>query len=532
MRKIRIFGFLALLTTSALSFQSIQAQVKVISLEQSLPSGSVNPDLSETTIELNPGKRVVYNVVKPSLLYYPAKNNTSGTSVIIAPGGALQLLSIDNEGINVAAYLNENGVDAFVLKYSLVPTIKDVNAELQENFFTTDAKRDSMISTIIPYAMKDGLAAISYVRKNAAEYGLNPNRIGFMGFSAGGTVALSVAFNGNNENRADFLAAIYPWIGELGGNIPKEKTPAFLVVANDDHLKLVPQSMKIFSKWQEAGQPVEFHIYGKGGHGFGADRNYAPTDGWLSAFVNWLGGEGLLWPENPQGYMARMTYRDMLRMQTAQEESKKTDWPNLGRYLRENQALAGTNRDQAVVFFGNSITENWVRYDNSFFEKNRFIGRGIGGQTTSQMLVRFRQDVVNLHPAAVVILAGTNDIAENTGPISVENIAGNIISMAEIAKANGIEPIICAVMPVYQYSWNKTVEPVAKILSLNRMLKEYAEENNISFVDFYTPFVDERGGLPEKYSSDGVHPNIECYKIMEELVGKELIKKKIREQID
>ena len=230
--------------------------------------------------------------------------------------------------------------------------------------------------------------------------------------------------------------------------------------------------------------------------------------------------------------MARMTYRDMLRMQTAQEESKKTDWPNLGRYLRENQALAGTNRDQAVVFFGNSITENWVRYDNSFFEKNRFIGRGIGGQTTSQMLVRFRQDVVNLHPAAVVILAGTNDIAENTGPISVENIAGNIISMAEIAKANGIQPIICAVMPVYQYSWNKTVEPVAKILSLNRMLKEYAEENNISFVDFYTPFVDERGGLPEKYSSDGVHPNIECYKIMEELVGKELIKKKIREQID
>jgi acetyl esterase/lipase/lysophospholipase L1-like esterase len=532
MRKIRIFSLLTILITSAFSLQSIQAQVKVIPLEQSLPSGSVNPNLSETTIEINPGKRAVYNVVKPSLLYYPAKNNTSGTCVIIAPGGALQLLSIDNEGVNVAAYLNDNGVDAFVLKYSLVPTIKDVNAELQDNFFKTDAKRDSMISTIIPYAMKDGLAAISYVRKNAAEYGLNPNRIGFMGFSAGGTVALSVVFNGTSENRPNFLAAIYPWIGELGGTVPKEKTPAFLVVANDDHLKLVPQSMKIYSKWKEADQPVEFHIYGKGGHGFGADMNYVPTDGWLSTFVNWLGGEGLLWPEKPQGYMARMTYKDMLRMQTTQEETKKTDWGNLGRYLKENQALAEKNMEQAVVFYGNSITENWARFDNSFFEKNRFIGRGISGQTTSQMLVRFRQDVVNLHPAAVVILAGTNDIAENTGPISVENIAGNIISMVEIAQANGIKPIICAVLPVYQYSWNKTVEPVSKIRLLNQMLKEYAEEKNLPFVDFYTPFVDERGGLPEKYSSDGVHPNTEGYRIMEQLVGKELIIKKIRSQIN
>lgn len=335
------------LMTCVLCFQSIQAQVRVIPLEQSLPSGFVYPNLEETIIDTNPTKRIVYNVIKPSLLYYPANNNTSGICVIIAPGGALQLLSIDNEGVDVANYLNNNGIDAFVLKYSLVPTINNVYTELQNNFFTTEAKRDSVIASIIPYAMNDGLSAISYIRKNAAEFGLNPDRIGFMGFSAGGTVALSVVFNNTPENRPNFLAAIYPWIGELGGNVPKEKTPAFLVVANDDHLKLVPQSMKIFTKWKEADQPVELHVYGKGGHGFGADKNFNPTDEWLGTFVNWLGGEGFLWPEHPQGYLAHRTYKDMLRMQTIQAEAMKNDWGNLGRYFNENQELAGKTTDQA-----------------------------------------------------------------------------------------------------------------------------------------------------------------------------------------
>ncbi len=512
--------------------QNTYAQVKVIQLEQSLPVTAVTANQKEGIIETNPKKRIVYNVVKPSMQYYPAKNNTSGTSVIIAPGGALQLLSIDNEGADVAAYLNNNGVDAFVLKYSLVHTVSDANAELQRNFFTTDARRDSSIAAIIPYAMQDGLNAISYVRKHAAEFGLSPNRIGFMGFSAGGTVALSVVFNATVENRPNFLAAIYPWIGELGGKVPTEKTPAFLVVANDDHLKLVPQSMKIYSKWKEANQPVEFHIYGKGGHGFGADKNYNPTDGWLSTFVNWLGGEGLLWPERPQGYQAQMTYKDMLRMQTTQAEAQKTDWGNLARYAKENQGLAAKGLKNPVVFYGNSITENWRRYDNAFFEKNQFLGRGISGQTTPQMLVRFRQDVINLKPAAVVFLAGTNDIAENTGPISVEDIAGNIISMCELATANGIKPIICAVLPVYQYSWNKTVDPLTKIPALNKLLKEYAAKKKISYVDYYTAFVDERGGLPLKYSSDGVHPNLDGYKIMEKLVSDELVKSKVRGRIN
>jgi lysophospholipase L1-like esterase len=303
------------------------------------------------------------------------------------------------------------------------------------------------------------------------------------------------------------------------------------VVANDDHLNLVPQSLKTFDRWKAANQPVELLVYSRGGHGFGADKNYNPTDGWMKSFVDWLGGEGFLWPENPQGFYTRMTYKDMQKMQASQAESMKTDWSNLSRFSNENKELASRAVKNQVVFYGNSITENWLRFDKDFFEKNQFTDRGIGGQTTSQMLLRFRQDVINLKPSAVVILAGTNDIAENTGPISVENIFGNIVSMAEIAKANNIVPLLCAVMPVFQYSWNKTIKPVEKILKLNQMLKEYAVSNKIPYVDFYTLFADDKGGLLQKYSPDGVHPNLEGYKIMEKIVSEELISVKLRDKV-
>lgn len=511
--------------------KNLFSQEKIIQLEQSLPVSPETAGIKETIINENPDKRLVYNVVRPSLIYLPAKNNTSGTSVIIAPGGALQILSIDNEGYNVAKYLNDNGVDVFILKYTLYRTINNPIAELNNNFLGSDSKRDSCISAIIPYSMKDGLSAVTYVRKNSSEFGLNPNRIGFMGFSAGGTVTLSVVFNSSTDNRPNFFAVIYPWIGELGSKVPDEKTPAFIVIANDDNLKLVPQSLKIFNKWKEGNQPVELLVYSKGGHGFGADKNFNPTDGWLKSFIDWMGGEGLLWPEKPTGFNARITYKDNLRMQASQQELLKTDWGNLSRYKKENIDLSSKEIKNKIVFYGNSITEFWQRYDNNFFEKNQFIDRGISGQTTPQMLVRFYQDVVCLKPSAVVILAGTNDLAENTGPITLENIFGNIISMAEIAKANKIKPIICSILPVYQYSWNKAIEPVEKIRRLNQMLKKYAEDNKITYVDYYTTFVDEKGGFPLKYSPDGVHPNLEGYKIMEKIVGQEIIKNKLRKTI-
>jgi lysophospholipase L1-like esterase len=191
------------------------------------------------------------------------------------------------------------------------------------------------------------------------------------------------------------------------------------------------------------------------------------------------------------------------------------DWANFGKYAKANAEI-GT--PPLAVFMGDSITEGWVGQRKVFFDENNFAGRGISGQVTSQMLVRFRADVIALKPKYVVILAGTNDIARNQGVISVENIFGNIVSMCEIAKANKIKPVICSVLPAHEYKWRKEIESVAPIKELNEMLKAYAKKNKIAYADFYSALVDERYGLPEKYSPDGVHPNAECLKIMEPIV--------------
>lgn len=202
--------------------------------------------------------------------------------------------------------------------------------------------------------------------------------------------------------------------------------------------------------------------------------------------------------------------------------SAKDDWANFERYEKANLEVV---KPVNAVFMGNSITDSWFAKDAAFFEANNILGRGISGQTTSKMLVRFRKDVLELQPKAVVILAGTNDIAENNGPISLENIMGNLISMSEIAKAHKINVLLCSVMPVYKYPWRPEIEePAVKIQKLNAMIKAYCEKNKLTYVDYYTPFVDERGGLPEKYSADGVHPNIDCYQIMEGIVLKDLNK--------
>jgi len=201
------------------------------------------------------------------------------------------------------------------------------------------------------------------------------------------------------------------------------------------------------------------------------------------------------------------------------------DWVNLKKYAASNESLgtpaAGEKR---VVFMGNSITESWAVIDSGFFKENGYIGRGISGQTSSQMLLRFRQDVIDLKPAVVVILAGTNDIAENAGPIALKDILGNIISMAQLAEKNNIRVIISSVLPAYDFPWRHGLQPADKILKLNSMIKAYCDENNIPYVDYYSKMVDERKGLDKKYTNDGVHPTFAGYKIMDALV-KETIKK-------
>ena len=202
-----------------------------------------------------------------------------------------------------------------------------------------------------------------------------------------------------------------------------------------------------------------------------------------------------------------------------------TDWAHLKKYEQSNSELKKINEPDRVVFMGNSITEGWSFLDKDFFKNNPFVNRGIGGQTTPQMLIRFKPDVVNLNPKAVVILAGINDIAGNTGPITIENIAENIISMAEIAKANEIKVFICSTLPAIDFPWSPGMEPGPKVIKLNSILKNYCDSNNIPYVDYFSAMSDEKGGLkvPEYTTADDlVHPNLAGYKVMEKIILKAL----------
>ena len=191
------------------------------------------------------------------------------------------------------------------------------------------------------------------------------------------------------------------------------------------------------------------------------------------------------------------------------------DWPELNRFREDNARLDVPKvNENRIVFMGNSITESWSSLHPEFFSGKSYINRGISGQTTAQMLVRFRADVIDLQPKAVVILAGTNDIAGNTGPATIKMIADNIISMAELARVNNILVIISSVLPVYDYSWKPGLEPVAKISRLNEIIKNYALKHGHTYLDYYAAMVDDQKGLKKEYTYDGVHPNETGYKIM------------------
>ncbi|MBS5642877.1 MAG: acylhydrolase [Alistipes sp.] len=192
------------------------------------------------------------------------------------------------------------------------------------------------------------------------------------------------------------------------------------------------------------------------------------------------------------------------------------DWAGLRAFAQVNRNLTV---EPEVVFMGNSITEGWFNYHPDFFKKNNFACRGIGGQTSSEMLVRFRQDVIELHPRVVAILAGTNDIAMNNGYIALENTFQNIVSMCELAKFNGIKVLLCSVTPAAYFNWRPQVEPAKIIPKLNKMLREYAEATEgVEWVDYFTPMVGEDKAMRAEYSPEGSHPNGEGYKVMERIV--------------
>lgn len=195
------------------------------------------------------------------------------------------------------------------------------------------------------------------------------------------------------------------------------------------------------------------------------------------------------------------------------------DWANLSKYSSENKSLMPLSmKEKRIVFMGNSITEGWKNTDPGFFEGRPYIDRGISGQTTPQMLIRFRPDVIDLKPAIVIILAGINDIAENTGPMTLEETAGNIFSMAQLSKAANIEVIISSVLPANTFPWRPEIKPAEKVIELNILLKQYCKENRITYLDYYSHMVDDKKGLDPRYGDDGVHPNLAGYKVMEGLV--------------
>ncbi len=283
-----ILGLFAVIT--------VKAQQPVIQLYAGAAPGSESWNWDEgVSLKNAANTKKVYNVVHPSITaFLPDASVATGTAVIICPGGSFQTLSIDNEGNEEAEWLKAHGVAAFVLKYRVIHSL--TNDPVQE----VEAKRGSKanqeeVIKVLPLAIADARLAITYVRAHAAEFNLSVSRIGIMGFSAGGTLAASAAYNYTPENKPDFvvpMCAFFPAI--LQSEIHADAPPMFIVAAADDELGLAPHSVDLYQKWVASKHIAELHMFAKGGHGFGMRKQNIPTDTWIERFYDWLGLEGFL----------------------------------------------------------------------------------------------------------------------------------------------------------------------------------------------------------------------------------------------
>lgn len=303
-----------------------------------------------------------------------------------------------------------------------------------------------------------------------------------------------------------FIDTVVPpagvWIAFNQIPAPKEALP--MIEAN--HVHITPDKVGAFAK--RSTEVLAKLLAGDG---------YKPNEG--------TSGEGRqtrpVTQGVPPGGRPQLSPERQEEQRKAREEQVRNDWAQLKRYRDDDAKVAPPAKgEKRVVFMGDSITDGWIRRTPEFFQGKPYFDRGISGQTTPQMLVRFRQDVVNLHPKVVVILAGTNDIAGNTGPATPEMIQDNLVSMVELAHANGIKVVLSSITPSDDFWWNPGTKPAHRIAEMNTWIKAYAAEHGLVYLDYYSAMVDDNGGMKREFTSDGVHPNPAGYALMGNLAAK------------
>jgi len=409
-------------------------------------------------------KTIPFNANNPegaTLTYYPPnpEADPTGTSVVICSSNS------DNNAMIAA--LTKTGSAAFVLKNPQAAITQE-----------------------------DVIKTFEYLQDNARDYKIDGNKTGILTFGTAKNLTArlgSIAFIGMVDPET------FPKIGA--------STAASIYI--DASNKNSKQVLNFYNKWLKMGGKAELNL-----------RQHPVNDSIKSQnIINWMSTLGLMKPLSNEKTEAQKSKENWANFSKYIEDRIHNDWAWLKRFEGDNEKVpAPAVGEKRVIFMGNSITQEWINTDPDFFKSNNYINRGIGGQTTPQMLVRFREDVINLQPKVVVILAGINDIAENTGPSKIENVAGNIFSMAELSKVNDIKVIICSVLPAFSFPWHPGIKPAESILKLNSMLKSYAEKNKLAYVDYYSAVVDENQGMIKELAKDGVHPNLAGYKIMEPLV--------------
>ncbi|MCP5144769.1 MAG: alpha/beta hydrolase fold domain-containing protein [Gammaproteobacteria bacterium] len=505
----------------------------------------------------------IRNTERPALhVFKPAKPN--GKAVLVIPGGAYQFVSIANEGVDVAAKMNATGITVFVLTYRLPGEGWDRRTDVP----LQDAQRAMRVirARAAQYGIDaDALAVIGF--------SAGGHLAATLATRYRDDVYTPVDLIDVQSTRPIGVGLIYPvvtmdarWTHELSRDlllgkpatddavayasaeqhISADTPPIFIVHAMDDKAVPVENSLHLIDALRVAGRPVEAHLLQEGGHAFGVGWPDSSGAFWIDQFNAWWQALEVPSPAAagivdepcpapllpPPAFTKRVsdmflepgtvTAEDFSALgrdpaiadfNKLNRERAAQDWPGLCRYRAANKDVIASGKQVRVVFMGDSITENWALADPSFFS-NGIIGRGISAQTTAQMVLRFHSDVIELKPQAVQIMAGTNDIAGNTGPQRLQDVQNNIMAMAEMARSNGIKVMLASIPPAAAFPWQQAIDPRPFIKTLNAWLQSYAREQGFEYVDYYASLAGANNELRADIGNDGVHPNRRGYAIM------------------